>query len=142
MKNLFSRFALSAKESASESIEAVVGGLKSSVETEEATEALADMSIKWHPEEFLPNLKFMGIGMLCIFIVIAVIILFFCSKNSLRLVIPKQDLISFHILTDTLYVLLPDTAFAIDFILSPASPQIIFSIIISSGLIYDVDLDN
>ena len=33
------------------------------------------MSIKWHPEEFLPNLKFMGIGMLCIFIVIAVIIL-------------------------------------------------------------------
>lgn len=75
MKNLFSRFALSAEESASESIEAVVEGLKSSVETEEATEPLADMSIKWHPEEFLPNLKFMGIGMLCIFIVIAVIIL-------------------------------------------------------------------
>ena len=47
MKNLFSRFALSAKESASESIEAVVEGLKSSVETEEATEDLDDMSIKW-----------------------------------------------------------------------------------------------
>ena len=44
-------------------------------EPTETTEALADMSIKWHPEEFLPNLKFMGIGMLCIFIVIAVIIL-------------------------------------------------------------------
>lgn len=75
MKNLFNRFALNAEESAVESIEAVVESLKNSQNAEEATEAIADMSIKWHPEEFLPNLKYMGIGMLCIFIVIGVIIL-------------------------------------------------------------------
>ena len=75
MKNLFNRFALNAEESAVESLEAVVESLKNSQNVEEATEAIADMSIKWHPEEFLPNLKYMGIGMLCIFIVIGVIIL-------------------------------------------------------------------
>ena len=75
MKNLFNRFALNAEESAVESLEAVVESLKNSQTAEEATEAIADMSIKWHPEEFLPNLKYMGIGMLCIFIVIGVIIL-------------------------------------------------------------------
>ena len=75
MKNLFNRFALNAEESAVESLEAVVESLKNSQNAEEATEAIADMSIKWHPEEFLPNLKYMGIGMLCIFIVIGVIIL-------------------------------------------------------------------
>lgn len=41
----------------------------------EAVKETADMSIKWHPDQFLPNLKYMGIGMLCIFIVIGVIIL-------------------------------------------------------------------
>lgn len=41
----------------------------------EAVKETADMSIKWRPDQFLPNLKYMGIGMLCIFIVIGVIIL-------------------------------------------------------------------
>ena len=41
----------------------------------EVVKETADMSIKWHPDQFLPNLKYMGIGMLCIFIVIGVIIL-------------------------------------------------------------------
>lgn len=41
----------------------------------EAVKETADMSIKWHPDQFLPNLKYMGIGMFCIFIVIGVIIL-------------------------------------------------------------------
>ena len=41
----------------------------------EAVKETADMSVKWHPDQFLPNLKYMGIGMPCIFIVIGVIIL-------------------------------------------------------------------
>ena len=73
MKNLFNRFALNAEESAVESLEAVVESLKNSQNAEEATEAIADMSIKWHPEEFLPNLKYMGIGMLGVFVIIGII---------------------------------------------------------------------
>ena len=45
--------------------------------SEAATQAAkdaSDMSIKFHPDQFLPNLKYMGLGMLCIFIVIGVII--------------------------------------------------------------------
>ena len=78
MKNLFNRFALNASEAATdsiESLEAVVESLKDASSVEEVTEAVADMSIKWHPENFVPNLKYMGIGMLCIFVVIGVIIL-------------------------------------------------------------------
>ena len=78
MRNLFNRIALNASEAAAsgaEKLEEIVENVTGAIEGEQATEAVADMSIKWHPEEFLPNLKYMGIGMLCIFIVIGVIIL-------------------------------------------------------------------
>ncbi|MBQ8186163.1 MAG: hypothetical protein IJ037_04750 [Clostridia bacterium] len=41
---------------------------------ETAAEAAAESGFAFHPEMFVENLKYMGLGMLCIFIVIAVII--------------------------------------------------------------------
>ena len=41
---------------------------------EAAVETAAASGFEFHPEMFVENLKYMGLGMLCIFIVIAVII--------------------------------------------------------------------
>ena len=41
---------------------------------EAAVEAAAESGFAFHPGMFVENLKYMGLGMLCIFIVIAVII--------------------------------------------------------------------
>ena len=41
---------------------------------EEAAETAGEIGYAFHPEMFLSNLKYMGQGMLCIFIVIGVII--------------------------------------------------------------------
>ncbi len=43
-------------------------------EVVEAVETAAESGFAFHPEMFIENLKYMGLGMLCIFIVIAVII--------------------------------------------------------------------
>ena len=40
----------------------------------EAAETAESIGFAFHPQMFLENLKYMGLGMLCIFIVIAVII--------------------------------------------------------------------
>ncbi len=40
----------------------------------EAAETAEKIGFEFHPQMFLENLKYMGLGMLCIFIVIAVII--------------------------------------------------------------------
>ena len=41
---------------------------------ETAAEATGKVGFEFHPQMFLENLKYMGLGMLCIFIVIGVII--------------------------------------------------------------------
>ena len=51
-----------------------LAALNASEAATQAAKDASDMAVKFHPEQFLPNLKYMGLGMLCIFIVIGVII--------------------------------------------------------------------
>jgi len=40
---------------------------------EEANESIADVQLDWHPENAVANLKYMGLGMLGIFVVVGVV---------------------------------------------------------------------
>ena len=48
--------------------------LSAEAAVETAVEAAAESGFSFHPGMFVENLKYMGLGMLCIFIVIGVII--------------------------------------------------------------------
>ncbi len=44
-----------------------------SAETEANDESIADVELDWHPQNAVANLKYMGLGMLGIFVVVGVV---------------------------------------------------------------------
>ncbi len=44
-----------------------------SAETEANGESIADVELDWHPQNAVANLKYMGLGMLGIFVVVGVV---------------------------------------------------------------------